>query len=71
MKLNDYLRDRDISDEDFASKLGISRQAVWRYRRGRTVPKPCHVALIHKHTRGMVTREDWAEVAANRVRSAT
>jgi len=71
MKLGEYLKAQKISDETFAEKIKLSRQQVWVYRRGKSIPRADHMERIRRASGGMVTREDWAEVAAERVRSGS
>jgi len=61
MKLNDWLatRETEISNSEFAERIGVSRQAVWRYRLGERMPRPDVISRIREATRGAVTANDF------------
>lgn len=64
MKLNDWIIKSEITNAEFASKVGVTRQAMWRYRMGERMPKPAVIAKIHEVTGGAVTANDFHAVAA-------
>jgi transcriptional regulator with XRE-family HTH domain len=64
MKLSEWLSSNSISDTEFAEKIGVSRQALYRYKQGTRVPKPKIVLEIAKATDGQVSANDFYETAA-------
>ena len=62
MKLTSWLIDNQISDEAFATRIQVSRQAVWRYKAGR-VPKPLIMDRIIRVTGGLVLPADFYAVS--------
>jgi transcriptional regulator with XRE-family HTH domain len=59
MTLNEWLSANNVSSADFAVAIGVSRQALWRYRFNERVPKPSVIAKIHGATAGAVTANDF------------
>lgn len=59
MRLADYLSTNEISDAAFASRIGVSRQALHRYRRGERMPRPDQLHRIREATDGAVTADDF------------
>lgn len=59
MKLTDYLASQSISDADFANVIGVSRQAVHRYKTGERAPEWPVLAKIRDATDGAVTPDDF------------
>ena len=62
MKLDAYLKTNDISEQKFAEQIGVSQQAVHRYRTGR-VPTPEVMQAIIKVTAGAVTADDFFDTS--------
>lgn len=58
MQLKKYLESREISPREFADKVGVTKQAISRYLRGR-VPRQDVVMKINKITRGEVGPNDF------------
>lgn len=62
MRLSDYLSDRpEITDADFAERIGVSRQALWRYKSGDRRPEWDVLAKISEVTNGEVTPNDFLQ----------
>jgi transcriptional regulator with XRE-family HTH domain len=59
MTLASWLSREEISDADFAERIGVSRQALWRYKSCERVPRPEIMARIHVETGGAVTANDF------------
>lgn len=59
MKLASYLTDRKISDSDFADRIGVSRQAIHRYKTGDRIPEQHVISKIYRATSGAVTANDF------------
>lgn len=59
MRLDDFLRQTPQSDVAFADAIGVSRQALHRYRRGERTPRPEVMARIREATSGAVTADDF------------
>lgn len=59
MKLAVWLNENDVSDSSFAATIGVSRQALFRYRTGERTPRGEVMARIRAATDGMVTADDF------------
>lgn len=59
MKLAAYLRHNDISDEQFAEKIGASEGAVRKWKSGERTPRPDAMLSILAATSGKVTPNDF------------
>ena len=64
MRLSDYLRATEISDAEFALKIGVNRSTVSRLRRTNQKPTEETLAAIVRATGGTVTANDFWLVAA-------
>lgn len=66
MTLNDWLSARaEITNSEFAERIGVSRQALWRYRSGERMPERAVMQKIMEETGGAVTPNDFfASIAA-------
>jgi predicted transcriptional regulator len=60
MKLAAYLRKQKISDSEFASQIGVTRQAVHRYRVGGRLPAWSVIQKIRTATDGAVSVNDFS-----------
>lgn len=61
MQLADYLRANGISDDDFGQQIGVSRQAVHRYKTFARAPKKPVMTKIKEVTAGAVTPNDFLQ----------
>jgi DNA-binding transcriptional regulator YdaS (Cro superfamily) len=61
MKLGDWLAAGGLSPEKFAKEIGVSGEAVRRYRVGARMPGPEIAQRIYLATRGEVTVQDLHE----------
>lgn len=59
MKLYDWLVSNDITDDEFASRVGTSPHAVKKWRYGERRPRADAVARIVEATAGKVTAHDF------------
>lgn len=59
MKLSAWLTESGTSDTDFARRIGVSRQTVWRYTDDGRVPKRSVMERIRTATNGAVTADDF------------
>lgn len=59
MQLADYLKANGISDEDFGQLIGVTRQAVHRYKTFARFPERPVLSLIFEVTEGAVTPNDF------------
>jgi len=59
MKITDWLTKNNISDADFAERIGVSRQALWRYKAGDRIPKRSILDRIKDETGGDVRPADF------------
>lgn len=65
MKLADYLAATEIKDAAFAEMIGVTRQALWRYKSGDRRPEWDVLERIAHETRGRVTPNDFLEPQAD------
>ena len=65
MKITDWLTTNKISDAEFASRIGVSRQALWRYKSGERIPKRDIIERILRETGGEVRPADFFSIAEN------
>lgn len=61
MQLADYLKAQGISDEDFGQAIGVTRQAVHRYKTYDRFPEKPVLTRILDVTAGAVTPNDFLE----------
>lgn len=59
MKLEDWMRDRDMTDSQMAKRIDCSRTAVTMYRNGHRIPHPDIARKIFQETDGAVTPNDF------------
>lgn len=59
MQITDWLTKNDISDADFAARVGVSRQALWRYKTGDRIPRRPILERIQSETGGQVQPADF------------
>lgn len=71
MKLTDYLKESQTTQDDFAERLGVTQGMVGFWVRGKP-PTPARAVQIERATQGAVTRQDlrpddwrdiWPELA--------
>lgn len=70
MKLETYLKDNSLTDEAFASIVGVSQSQISRIKRGKSWPTRDLVNRIAEVTSGAVTANDLAVVASEEAGSA-
>lgn len=61
MKLTDWLAAGGLSPEKFAKEIGVTGEAVRRYRTGARMPGPEIAQKIYLATQGEVTVQDLHE----------
>lgn len=59
MTLNDWMITREKTNAELASAIGVTRQALSRYRLGLRMPRPEVIAKIKDATNGEVTATDF------------
>lgn len=64
MTLAKWISAADLTDAEFARRLGISRQALSRYKAGTRIPRPHILHRIMSLTNGAVTANDFVFVAS-------
>lgn len=69
MTLDQFLRSSKFSVEEFALKIGVTSEAVRRYRSGRRMPEPLIAQRIVDASKGRVTIQDLHEVRVAHLRS--
>ena len=63
MKLEQYMANHQLTDEEMSVKLGNkSRSTISRYRRGEVIPPPDVIREIQSLTGSAVQFDDWFEV---------
>jgi transcriptional regulator with XRE-family HTH domain len=63
MKITDWLTQNKISDADFAERIGVTRQALWRYKAGDRIPKVRILERIQHETCGEVRPADFFSIS--------
>lgn len=58
MKLNDFLRENELSKSAFAAAIGTTVATISRIGDGLVVPRRSLLVRIHEETGGMVTPND-------------
>ena len=66
MKLSEWMEREKVSVEDLARRLGRTPMQVWRYRAGKSMPRPAVMRRIIEITGGAVTANDFFHGSANR-----
>ena len=61
--LADYLRDHKLTPTEFGRTIGVSSEAVRRYRDGTRIPERETMALIVEATKSAVTPNDFYGVS--------
>lgn len=59
MKLIDYLRANNLTDEAFAARVGRSKWAVRKWMYGQRVPRGVEMLAIANATQGVVSADDF------------
>ncbi|MGN8022298.1 helix-turn-helix domain-containing protein [Phyllobacterium sp. 22229] len=59
MKLDLYLTSKNISDEAFGQRIGLSQSQVNRIRNGKSKPTIVTIARIDSETEGVVSFPDF------------
>lgn len=71
MTLSDYLDANKITNAAFAARIGVSRQAVLRYRAGDRTPGHAEMAAIFEATGGAVAPNDFFGITSPQQRETT
>lgn len=61
MTLQDWLSSQEVSDADFAARIGVTRQALYRYKNGQRMPRIGILRKIISETAGQVSARDFIE----------
>ena len=59
MKLEKYMRENVLNDAQIAERIGVTKMAVYWYRRGRRFPRPEVMMKIVEITGGAVQPSDF------------
>ena len=59
MKLASYLAEKQIPDSQFGARIGVTRQAIARYKSGERRPEWHVIDRIAVETDGLVTANDF------------
>ena len=70
MNLADFLVAKGVSQTAFADRIGVSQPSLSRYISGATVPNVLVAERIKAASGGLVTFEDWTELASPRITGA-
>lgn len=65
MQLQAYLESQGAKVADFAADIGVSLQAVDRYRHGQRIPRPEVMVRIYSVTEGEVCPNDFYNLPKN------
>lgn len=65
MTLNEFLSASEITDGEFAAKVGVSRSMVNRYRHNQATPSLSLAAKIERATDGAVPMSSWVSAEAD------
>lgn len=65
MRFADWLSERDVSDAEFARRIGVTRETVRRYRTGARTPDKETMGRISAETLGAVTANDFFATPIN------
>lgn len=69
MRFADFL-DSLPKGRDFAAEIGVSRQALHRYREGQRTPRPEIMVRIREASNGKVTANDFLPPRVSRAASS-
>lgn len=61
--LGDYLKDKNITQEAFAARVGTTQETVSKWVNGGRMPRRSHLAKIVAETAGAVTANDFLGAA--------
>lgn len=64
MRFAKYLTDHGHSDADFAARIGVTRQAIHRFKTGQRIPNRATMAKIVEATGGAVTPDSFFDIAS-------
>jgi hypothetical protein len=59
MKLDEYMKQHDLTDEGFGERIGKKRLTIFKYRHGLIVPGKDAMERIVSITEGRVTPNDF------------
>ena len=59
VRLSEYIRNMGISKADFASQLGVTREAVRAWCAGQYQPSLLHVSEMERLTGGVITARSF------------
>lgn len=59
MKLDEYMKQQDLTDESFGRRIGVNRLQVLKYRHGNAKPREEVMQKIHDESDGQVTANDF------------
>lgn len=59
MRLQQFIKGREMTHEAFARLVGVSQATINRYVRGERFPSPEMIRRIGEATGGAVTVSDW------------
>ena len=64
MKLEQYLREKDIKPVAFAASIDVAPSTITRILRGERTPRIDLIGKIKAATNGCVSADDWMDSAA-------
>jgi DNA-binding transcriptional regulator YdaS (Cro superfamily) len=59
MRLDEYLTTSNLTNAEFAKRIGVSTVAVQYWRHGQRIPRPAQMQAIREATKGEVTPNDF------------
>lgn len=70
MNLSDFMRLKEISDQEMATQVGCSEFAVRKWKYGERVPRGAALARIVEVTEGAVTANDFLPGGSDKAEAA-
>ncbi len=70
MHLSTFMQSRNLTDEQVAEAIGVSRVTVSRIRRRKVRPDWPTIQLLRVFTKGDVTADDFEKIDGNSIASA-
>lgn len=61
MTLAEYLASRNLTQAEFAAKVGVEQATIGRYAKGERFPRQRHLEAIERETGGLVSAQDHVE----------
>jgi hypothetical protein len=60
MNLREYLQIKNLTQQEFAERAGLSRKTIGLYLNSPVIPRPRYLMQINKATKGLVSEKDFS-----------